>query len=351
MNPTPSSLRLTLRANPDQVFSEWLSEQKLGDRSRRVYSSMFSKFSRWMDERGAYLELCDDEDIAAFLDGNDLKKHHRYRYVRLLERFYGHLKRELRLTIENPGSVAAREGVGLGLNDAMQFFLKPQYDAVAEHLAAGRGEEKTEKKENKDARDRALASVMLFGALRVGEVALLSVNCISEDGSKINIKRAGRIPEHESLILREGRECILEWLRMRRSAALPTTVLFPANDAGEPMHPASIYRRVRFIIESAFEAAGLDPNHSRLSPQTLRNTYAGILIERGYLDKQIMDSMGLALPRSVAHIRDAYAIATRKTGKTMSGFAALGSTGGGVFPPPPPAMPATSDSRNIIAPA
>lgn len=69
------------------------------------------------------------------------------------------------------------------------------------------------------------------------------------------------------------------------------------------MHPASIYRRVHIIAEAAILEAGLALPETRLSPQTLRNTYASILLERNFTDAEIMNSMGIKAVRSMARLK------------------------------------------------
>lgn len=319
---TTSSLLPTLRTSPEEVFSAWLSEQELSDSSKRVYFSMLSKFSRAMVARAVWLDEVGEEDIEAFLNVEGLEKQHRYRYVRLLERLYAHLIHVKKLRIKNPGSLAAREGVGRGENDDMCFLSVQEYTAISRYISCGGaevGEEKKEKKEKqkpsrhwtsfsewREARDLALTAVMLFGAVRVEEAGLLSVNCITKDYSRLKVPTCGRIPYHEAEFVAEGRQALAAWLTVRRAAGIPSTVLFPSDDLGQPMHPASIYRRVHRIMESALEAAALKLREARLSPQTLRNTYASMLIARGYPDRAIMDCMGIKGLRSMRRIRTFY---------------------------------------------
>lgn len=315
MNPN-SALLPSRRVDPDAAFSDWLSDLDLSEESEVVYSSMFSKFSSWLERRGITLEVCDDTDIEGFLDENGLVKQHRYRYVRLIERFYFYLSAKNLLKRDNPGSRAARAGVGRGENDKTQFLAPEQYKAVAEFIArrtenSGKGEKQkptsrhwSQFSEWREARDKALAAVMLFGAVKVSEVALLSVNCIT--GDRVRIKADGRVPYHEALLLPDGLASLDAWFAARSAAGIPGTVLFPSSDLGDPMHPASVYRRVHHIAETALASAGLPPFDGRLSPQTLRNTYAGMLISQGLPDQAIMESMGIKELRSIARLRAAF---------------------------------------------
>lgn len=320
MTTNPATLLTSLRCDPYSAFSAWLTTQTFSEGSTKVYSSMFSRFARWLQAQGIGLDECDETTLDAFLDENKLEKEHRYRYVRLIERVYHHLIHVMKLPLDNPGSRAARAGVGRGENDPMNFLAEPEYRAIAEYLTrpGGGKEEKKEKKEKssrhwssfsewREARDKALASVTLFGALRVGEAAALSVNCITLSGDRLIVYPLGEISHHEAEFLKDGRACLDAWLACRRENQLPGSVMFPSNDLGEPMHPASIYRRVHRVILAAYAEAGLDAEASRLSPQTLRNTYAGILISRGYSVKSIMEYMGIKSEESVYRIEAFFA--------------------------------------------
>lgn len=328
MNNQTSSLLDTLRADPSSAFSDWLSQLDLACESEAVYLSMLSKFSSWMDRRGITFEEYGEEDIDRFLDENNLTKEHRYRYVRLIERFHIYLSTRGILKDSNPGSRAAKAGVGLGKNDLTQFLSTVEYQAVASFIAPAasrEGEGKEEKKKSalsgrwsecaewREARDKALASVMLFGALKVSEVGALSVNCIW-DGGAIQVPAAGRVPEHEAWLLPEGRESVAAWVRMRNELGIPGDRLFPSNVKGDAMHAASVYRRVHRIAELAFLAAGLEVPEARLSPQTLRNTYASILFSRGFHDSDILGCMGIKEARSIKRLRDAHEIAKKQGG-------------------------------------
>lgn len=328
MNQTGALLPLR-RVDPDARLSEWLAELELSAKSEGVYLSMFSKFFSWMGREGLTLEGVTAGDIDEFLNKNGLVKEHRYRYVRLIERFYIHLSAKKILKRDNPGSRAAQAKVGEGRNDRTQFLSAPEIDAIARYIAPGPLEGKKEKQENRnpgpraardwrefaewrEARDKALASGMLFGALKVSEAASLSVNCITEDAVKV--PRVGRVPEREAYLLPAGRDCLAAWLKIRGRANIAGRKLFPADDLGESMHPASIYRRVHRVAQLAFEQAGLEVPEARLSPQTLRNTYAAMLIEGGHSNAVIMASMGIKESASISRLRMALNVAKTSGG-------------------------------------
>lgn len=342
--PPPHALLPTGRVDPNAQLQAWLAELELSKNSETVYVSMFSKFFSWMGRRELTLEALTEEDIETFLDeaqaerkkkrkpedskAAEKRKEHRYRYVRLIERFYIHLSAKKILKRDNPGSRAAQHGVGQGRNDFSKFLSAPECQAVARYIgsAPDKIDEKNQKTSDpsarcardwrqfaewREARDKALAAVMLFGAVKVSEAPLMSVNCTT--GSLLRIPdEAQAAGFREAMLLPEGRRSLDIWLAVRAGAGIAGDRLFPADDRGEPMHAASIYRRVRRVATLAFEEAALKIPPARLSPQTLRNTYAGMLIERGYPDSLIMDCMGLKEASSYGRLRTALAPAKPK---------------------------------------
>ncbi len=63
------------------------------------------------------------------------------------------------------------------------------------------------------------------------------------------------------------------------------------------MHPSSIHRRIQKILGHC------DISGERASPQTLRNTYAAILIDTGASDHELVDFMGLQASISAQRLR------------------------------------------------
>ena len=63
------------------------------------------------------------------------------------------------------------------------------------------------------------------------------------------------------------------------------------------MHPSSIFRRIQsFLLEA-------DVTGERCSAQTLRNTYAALLIEGGATDGELVTCLGLATDLTAQRLR------------------------------------------------
>ena len=69
------------------------------------------------------------------------------------------------------------------------------------------------------------------------------------------------------------------------------------------MHVSSIFRRIQSVLEDAGVTG------SRASPQTLRNTYAALLIEGGASTMELVTCLGLSTDMTAQRIRASWAAA------------------------------------------
>lgn len=304
--------------SPVLAFSSWLSsfdddeKRRLRDGSKTVYISMWSKFMRYLEERGIALGDCQSHHISSFLDFHELKKGHRQRYVRLIEKTYVHLI-EIRVAAHNPGAKAGYERVGKGSNDPMRFLSVQERDdlfALLRHTfeAAGeKGLEKDRKEEWTQVRDAVVAATMVGGGLKVSDAVSLTVNCTSVPGRVTVPDEYGQ--KHTAKLFPIAQDALKAWWPWRERMADGSDLVFTAdmkrrrNDkmvktAG--MHPATVYRRVAALLE----AAGV--TGERACCQTLRNTYAAILIEQGASDAELSECLGLYVDLSAQRMRESY---------------------------------------------
>jgi len=317
----PETLQAWL-SHPTESFARWLATQKYEESSRKIYRSMWAKFSRWMKEGGYQLDSCSSQHISIFLDGAELYRAHRQRYVRLIERVYTHLF-SLGLRIDNPGQEAGYAHVGAGLNDPMRCLDQEERSLLFTGLRSiwGAGQSSEEDQKEKTwalIRDAAMIGVITGGGAKISEVGQLTVNCSSEDGWLVI--PPGKVDEHRAPLLPIGEEALAVWARVRAGLGFGGRVLFPAdvsrrrdglNGPFQTMHPATIYRR----INALFKRFGIDQTRAithdegatlRNGGQTLRNTYAATLFERDEPDEVIAEALGLYADFSVPRLRDAH---------------------------------------------
>lgn len=329
--------------NPDLAFCSWISNQEYRVSTQTVYIAMFRKFLTWLQRGGLRFHQFQYEHLGYFLDGlningqpvkndkNDekdekqtaLKKHHRYRYVRLIERAFDHMAR-LGYTGLNPGRKAAKEKVGVGHDDPTRFLSLHDRNALieiiqtyGEALSQVRKGKKTEKSWV-SIRDRALVAVMFGGGIKVSEAQKLSVNCIHLPEGWITVPATGKSGrEHRTKLRPFAQEALVKWLALRQEMGFPGTALFPPAQHGKrsskspTMHAASIFRRTQAVmaaagIDAKIETRGDEDRSNRACAQTLRNTFATFMIDEGAPDELIKEFLGLSMQVSASRLRLAY---------------------------------------------
>ena len=341
LNQTPSLLdTLAVWLNtPEHAYSSWIRLQNLRPSSRRVYTVMFGRFCEWLTEHQLRLDQCSADTIRSFLAAVNPNlpvarrraqtSRQRQQYVRLLERVYAHLG-GLGLHGPNPGRQAGEERIGVGSDRPARFLSAVERDAVIA-LAAERLAELRHSGAGTTAwvayRDLALVGAALGGGLKPSQLSSLSLNCIKLDDGVID--NSGTAHSHRARLLPFAQEALGAWLSVLEALCAETLALngraggtpeqwrasqlvFVADRSGrgfgrfatsQRMHVSSIFRRIQEFLVTA-GVSGI-----RLSPQTLRNTYAAWLIEGGATDMELLTSLGVTTEMTVKRIRASWALA------------------------------------------
>lgn len=283
---------------PLRSFEGWLSTKGISPSSAKIYLFMWGKLIRWKNDHDLRFSGIKAAHIDQFLNDASLQKHHRYRYVRLIERVYQHLALA-NPGLGNPGSLAARQRVGEGSNDPMAFLLEDQREALIRWIVRDVSGESYARKDDpwKEKRDLAIAAAMLGGGVKGGEARALSVSCISGDGAWIRVNGV-RGQGHRACLLPFAQPVIRQWIETRTAMRMPGDWLFVAGDDGRRMNAATIWRRVQRVIERAGIEMG-----SREGPQTLRNTFAGMLVDLEIPDGVAAGYLGLKDAASFDRLR------------------------------------------------
>ncbi len=299
-------------SSPDRGYDSWIAHHQLSEDTKKIYSAMWKKFSRWLASRGIGLADCEDTHLETFLNVHGLEKEHRQRYVRLVEKTYGHLQ-GLGLDIRNPGREAGFRRVGKGDNDPTAFLDHGMRAALFQCIrqalvlpaAQERRVEKSRKEQWIEVRDAAVAATLVGAGAKVSELTALTVSCTSKPGWLL-IPSAGNVREHRARLYPIAQEALNTWLDWRKGLALNHDTLFPAsltrrrNDqqvGTAAMHPATVFRRIKALLEQV-GATG-----DRACGQTLRNTYAAMLFENGADDSTVYDCLGMFSMLSVQRLR------------------------------------------------
>lgn len=308
---------------PELAYSSWISKQAYRDSTKTVYISMFKKMLRWLDDNGIAFHRCDKFHIGAFLDQEKIHKGHRYRYIRMTERVFDHLQAIgaiSRISI-NPGRQAAILKMGNGQNDPTHFFSMYQMQSIIATIQKN-GEAKIDVSNWIMARDQALISVILGGGAKVSQLKRMTVNCMNMPGGWLR-KEDGRHP-HRAKLPPWAVDSLQRWLEVRAALKVPGNALFPATVtgrgklAGQPMHPASIFRRINAFLAAVDLGNPATDSTARRCAQTLRNTYAAALFEEGAPDELVTEYLGLQTVLSAQRLRTAWKLSCNQSNPSSS---------------------------------
>lgn len=310
--------------DPVGSFNLWLREQQYKSSTNIVYQAMFARFYQWLKDQGKTIDRCESSDIPLFLDHPNANlptarqraqsSRQRQQYIRLLERVFAHLA-GLGLPMNNPAKQASIEGAGQGRDKPTRFLNHEERDRVIRYvesqlslLLAVDGSPDDWVK----FRDLALIAVLMGAGLKVGNLKHLTLNCI--DMAEQNIELSQAHYTHRARILPFAIPAIQAWLAIQRQLVitqkktedLPVFLGDRSKGYGrhaknEQMHPSSIHRRIQRILASC------NISGDRASSQTLRNTYAAILIESGASDNELVDFLGLKVAITAHRLRNNYA--------------------------------------------
>lgn len=311
------------RTHPVLPYQLWLSQQKFKVSTQEVYLAMFSRFCQWLSTEGKQIDRCDSSDILKFLNShnanlpltrqNTQTSRQRQQYIRLLERVFNHLS-EIGVPTNNPARQASIDGVDRGKDQPTRFLTQSERERVIQSLA-----KKLEGLEFRmscveawqEYRDIALVAVFLGAGLKVGNIRCLTLNCIDLTEKTIQLSQTNYT--HRARILSFAQPCISAWLSIQKqlhhhqpSKSHPVfeadrTKGFGRHTGSPHMHPSGIHRRVRKFL------GDLGISGERASSQTLRNSYAAILIDHGASDNELVDFLGLHATVTAQRLRTNYA--------------------------------------------
>ena len=129
-----------------------------------------------------------------------------------------------------------------------------------------------------------------YGAgLRVSEVVALKVDDIDSERMLLRVERGKGGKDRYAMLSPQLLELLRAWWRegRRRSLLLPGGWLFPGRNPVEPLSARQLCR----VVRAAAQAAGIN---KRVSPHTLRHSFATHLLEQGVDVRVIQTLLGHA---------------------------------------------------------
>ena len=304
--------------SPDIAFASWIQSFGYSESTQRVYTSMFKKFTRWLELNNKVLLGCSQHDVQLFLDQplsrensgfNAQKTRQREQYLRIIDRVFAHLG-ELGFTRNYSAATELLQRGSKGKDDPTRFLSPEELKRVIATIDKGFVEISRKMKPEEDwieVRDIGLLSVMIGGGLKVAHVVALGLNCISL-GEK-TIELSDRKNTHRARILPFAVEPLTLWLSVREKVLameqMNTQKVFFSGKRGPvrkkiAINAATIHRRTqKFLFDAGIHG-------DRSCAQTLRNTYAGLLIDQGATPNEIMDFLGLRSLESATDLKKIY---------------------------------------------
>jgi len=293
------------------VFEWWLAQCVSSEESAKIYRFMWHKWRRWARDQGIPSRRWSHRHLEKFLDEADLHKLHRRRYERLIERVLQSsdaFAPDLPLALQG----APREQFPTEGNAPTLFLSRVDREIIEEYLGGTPSLPSTvafNTQQCRECRDLALLAVFYGAGMKVSQVRRLERNAITTSCNVIRLTQGPDDHEDSVEVLAATRRALVQWVRLLGRLKVPGEYLFPAARDGRPMHAASVFRRVRLQLEQIGIAEG---QVDRLSPQTLRNTYAAIRLDRGDHIEAVGAALGLRDQSSPRRLRRAY-LAWRET--------------------------------------
>ena len=267
----------------DEAVGDFLdhaaAEKGLSVNSMEAYSRDLRRFCGWAAERGTGSPgEISGSDLRAFLitTASDLSARSRARLISTLRGFFSFLVDE-----------------GVIHSDPMLTILAPKagrkLPAVLSRAEVGRLLEIESKADAAGARDRVILELLYGCGLRVSELCALDVTDLDRGENSLRVRGKGDkervVPVGDPAMAAAG-----VWLDSARSEMLDQrgSPAFLLNRRGGRLSRVSVWK----ILKRCAAAAGLRPE--RLTPHTLRHTYATHLLEGGADLRVVQELLGHA---------------------------------------------------------
>ena len=268
-----------------QEFASYLRERGRAERTVLGYLADLAHFARW------FADTAGRELAPRLLTAADLRDYRQYllvvqharpatvnRRLAALRAYAAWARREGRISgdpLEGVRGIKEQER-------APRWLERQERSALVRELEAMVNGARSEAWRRQAIRDRAIAYLLLYAGLRVGELVALEVGDLDLGERRGEVRvRAGKGGKERAVPLNaEVRRALREWLAVRGDS--PTPFLF-LGKGGEKLTPSGVQRRLSEIGARA----GVE-----LSPHRLRHTFAKALVEAGVSLEKVASLLG-----------------------------------------------------------
>jgi site-specific recombinase XerC len=304
-NPLPATVSETdWQDHPLACFEAWLATQDFADSSTEIYQVQWQHFVQWLLRERVPLKAVEPDTVERFLISLPIRQDQRQRYLRLIERVFNYLRRDTFGTV-NPATLVAlqpeHEWASVPPNEPTGFLGREAYAALVHYLIDFSPEDSTTVGLWRAQRDRAIVAMFAGAGLKMRELQGLTVSCEIE-GDWLVVDARPR-SERRAKLQPFAADILRQWLSLRAAAETEGPLVFPATRAGRTMHKATVLRAtVDLLAPVALPAA----QAGRISPQTLRNSYAAEWFEAELEIDTIALALGFKQPVSAQRLRGAW---------------------------------------------
>ncbi|MFD4912871.1 tyrosine-type recombinase/integrase [Streptomyces virginiae] len=264
-----------------EATTAWLARRRSGH-SQTAYAKDAAWWLAWCAHatvNPAQARALQADQYATTLADAGLAKSTQARRLAAVSAWYAYLvraevaDRNPFLNMDRP-SVSADDSPTQGLTPA-------QLAAVLKHA-----------REHESARTYALLAVLATTAARIGSVLAATVGALGHDEGHRVIRLKTKGDHRKRFALVPLAVQAVETYLADREDTEPTAPLF-VTSTGRPLDEPAAFRTVRRVAK----AAGV-PHAERLSPHSLRHSYATTLLSKGVPLADVQDAMGHADPRT-----------------------------------------------------
>lgn len=250
--------------DPHLAFTGLLESSEYSERTVKVYTAIFNKFMRFLDESVISLKDVSITDFATFFTKEKIGQKGQYTYIIVFKRVFDHMADDGIMGDDNPAADYNR-----------QVKIRRR-GRVKKRLPTVLSDKETEslmqvlnglKPSFSNEREKTMILLMLATGIRCSECAELKAEAV-DLGANPKIRVIGKGNKERAVPLTDAITAELEhYQQLRLNEEIPGELFF-ANRRGQAPSPSAVYRMVNRNIK----LAGIKKER-RAGPHILRHTF------------------------------------------------------------------------------